>query len=185
MGGLDVKKKNVIISFTSVHTLLQCINYTHWRWPFKCWNTLHLRIVLIKWWFNDTWMHLSIGRHCATSRKVAGSIPDDVIGIFYWHKPSGRTVGPGVDTASNRNEYQEFFLGGKGGRCLGLTTLTLCLEIWELQPPGPVQACNGIALPLPLRLWMCIWYSHVFIHQLKRTVATLPTAWENTVSAFC
>ena len=31
-------------------------------------------------------------RHCATSRKVAGSIPDGVIGIFYWHNPSGRTM---------------------------------------------------------------------------------------------
>jgi hypothetical protein len=31
-------------------------------------------------------------RHCATSRKVVGSIPDGVIGIFYWHNPSGRTM---------------------------------------------------------------------------------------------
>jgi hypothetical protein len=31
--------------------------------------------------------------------------------------------GPGLDSTSNRNEYQEYFLGGKGGRCLGLTTL--------------------------------------------------------------
>ena len=30
--------------------------------------------------------------------------------------------GPGVDSASNRNEYQEYFLGGKGGRCVRLTT---------------------------------------------------------------
>ena len=41
--------------------------------------------------------------------------------------------GPGVDSASNRNEYQEYFLGGKGGCCVGLTTLpssyTDCLEI--------------------------------------------------------
>jgi len=29
--------------------------------------------------------------HCATSRKVAGSIPDGVIGIFHWHNPFGRT----------------------------------------------------------------------------------------------
>jgi len=28
-------------------------------------------------------------RHCATSQKVAGSIPDGVIGIFHWHNPSG------------------------------------------------------------------------------------------------
>ena len=34
-------------------------------------------------------------RHCATSRKVAGSIPDNVIGIFHWHNPSGRTMALG------------------------------------------------------------------------------------------
>ena len=43
--------------------------------------------------------------------------------------------GPGVDSATNRNEYQEYFLRGKGGRCVGLTTLPLScadyLEIWE------------------------------------------------------
>ena len=31
-------------------------------------------------------------RHCATSRKVAGSIPDGVIGIFHWHNPTGHTM---------------------------------------------------------------------------------------------
>jgi hypothetical protein len=32
----------------------------------------------------------------ATSQKVAGSIPDGVIGIFRWHNPSGRTVALGL-----------------------------------------------------------------------------------------
>ena len=31
-------------------------------------------------------------RHCTTSWKVAGSIPDGVTGIFHWHNPSGRTM---------------------------------------------------------------------------------------------
>jgi len=31
-------------------------------------------------------------RHCATSRKVAGSIPGGIIGIFHWHNSSGRTM---------------------------------------------------------------------------------------------
>ena len=35
-------------------------------------------------------------RHCATSRKVAGSISDGVIGIFHWHNPSGRTMALGL-----------------------------------------------------------------------------------------
>jgi hypothetical protein len=45
-------------------------------------------------------------------------------------------------------EYQEYFLGGKRGRCVGLTTLPPssadCLEIWELQPPGTLRACPGL-----------------------------------------
>ena len=34
-------------------------------------------------------------RHRATSQKVAGSIPDGVIGIFHRHNPSGRTMALG------------------------------------------------------------------------------------------
>jgi hypothetical protein len=30
--------------------------------------------------------------YCATNRKVAGSIPDDVIGIFHRHNPSDRIM---------------------------------------------------------------------------------------------
>jgi hypothetical protein len=60
-------------------------------------------------------------RQCATNLKVVGSIPDGVTGIFHCRNPSG--YGSGVDSASNRNEYQECFLEGKGGRCLKLTTL--------------------------------------------------------------
>ena len=45
-------------------------------------------------------------------------------------------------------------MGGKGGRCVGLTILPPpcadCLEIWDPQPPGTLRACDGIALPLPL-----------------------------------
>jgi len=54
----------------------------------------------------------------------------------------------GVDSASNRNECQEYFLGGKGGRCIGLKTIPPscadCLEIWETQPPGTRRACPGL-----------------------------------------
>ena len=32
---------------------------------------------------------------------------------FFIDNPSGRTMAPGVDSASNRNEYQEYFLGLK------------------------------------------------------------------------
>ena len=52
-------------------------------------------------------------RHCATNRKVAGSIPDGVTGIFRSHNPSGRAVALGSTQSLNRNEYQEYFLGVK------------------------------------------------------------------------
>jgi len=52
-------------------------------------------------------------RCCATNRKVAGSIPDGVIGIIHFHNHFRSHYGPGVYSASNRNEYQEYFLGVK------------------------------------------------------------------------
>ena len=56
--------------------------------------------------------------------------------------------GTGVDSASNRNECQEYFLGKKDGRCVGLTNLlpscAHCLEICEPQPPGSPTACPGL-----------------------------------------
>jgi len=82
-------------------------------------------------------------RCCATNRKVAGSISARVIDIksFLSH------YGAGVNSASNRNEYQEHFLGGKGGRCLRLTTLPpFCAVVMKsgnlnfLEPSGPLQA---------------------------------------------
>jgi hypothetical protein len=54
--------------------------------------------------------------------------------------------------ASRINEQQEYFLGGKGGRCARLTPLppsrAHSFEIWERQPPGTLSFCPRIALPL-------------------------------------
>jgi len=52
-------------------------------------------------------------RCCVTNRKVAGSIPAGVSGFFFDIKSFRSHYGPGVDPASNRNEYQEYFLGVK------------------------------------------------------------------------
>ena len=95
-------------------------------------------------------------RCCATNRKVAGSIPAGVIGFFIDIKSFRSHYGPGVDSASNRNEYQEYFLEGKGGRCVRLITYHHpvssrslgTLTSWKLL--GPSGPCNGTDLPLPL-----------------------------------
>jgi len=40
--------------------------------------------------------------------------------ISYHINPSGRTMALGSTQPLNKNEDQEYFLSGKGGRCLGL-----------------------------------------------------------------
>ena len=52
-------------------------------------------------------------RCCATNRKVAGSITAGVSGFFIDIKSFRSNYGPGVDSASNRNEYHVHFLGVK------------------------------------------------------------------------
>ena len=53
------------------------------------------------------------------------------------------TLGLGVDSASSRNECQEYLLRGKDSRYVGLTTLprsyAVCLEP---QPPGTLRVRN-------------------------------------------
>ena len=57
-----------------------------------------------------------------------------------------------MDSSSKRNEYQEYFQGYKGGRCVGLTRLppsrAYSFEIWERQLPGTLSSFPRIALPL-------------------------------------
>jgi len=54
-----------------------------------------------------------------------------------------------VETASNRNEYQRYILGGKGGRCVGLITLPtscdVCLEILGILTTGSPK---GLSKPV-------------------------------------
>jgi len=52
-------------------------------------------------------------RCCATNRKVACSIPAGVSRFFIDIKSFRSHYGPVVDSAPNRNEYQEYFLGVK------------------------------------------------------------------------
>jgi len=79
-------------------------------------------------------------RHCSTSWKVAGSIPGGTIGIFHWHNPSRCTLALGW-TQSNRNEYQELFLGVKAALPPSCAD---CLEIWEPLSPGTLGSCPGL-----------------------------------------
>jgi hypothetical protein len=74
-------------------------------------------------------------RHYATSRKVAATIPDEVIGFFNWPNPSSRTMALGstqpLTQMSTRN-----FPGDEGRPARGTAKLTAICEwivykMWE------------------------------------------------------
>jgi hypothetical protein len=93
--------------------------------------------------------------HCATSRKVAGSIPVGVIGIFHWLHPSGRTMALGLTQPLTEMGTRNISWGGvKVARCIGLQPYHLYVptvlksgSINLLESSGPLQACNGTVLP--------------------------------------
>jgi len=102
-----VKRAPLLSSSIKIHNWTTTIHLSKGTWP------------LLHTFFWGTQWHCCL-RHCATSRKVAGSFPNGVIGIFHWHNLSSHNYGPQTDSTSNRNEYQKYFLRGKG---IGLTTL--------------------------------------------------------------
>jgi hypothetical protein len=78
-------------------------------------------------WHSKSW-------HCATSQKVACSIPDSISQVFHRLNPYGLSVAVVITQPSTQVSTMEGVSpGGKGGRCISLTTLLPscadCLEI--------------------------------------------------------
>ena len=105
-------------------------------------------------------------RHCTTSRKVTCSR------WCHWNFPLiqsfGLHYGPGVVSASNRQEYQECFVWGKGGRCVGPTSLPPscadCREIWRTS-----TSWNPLGLSRPVMGLLYIYllpFSSTVVEQL-------------------
>jgi len=86
-------------TFISVFNQLYAHNLFHNKFYFM---PLHVGTAVAQWL-----------KCCATNRNVAGSIPASVSGFFIDIKSFRSHNGPGVDSASNRNEYQEYSLGVK------------------------------------------------------------------------
>ena len=75
-------------------------------------------------------------RCCATNRKVAGSIPDGVIGIFHWHNPSHCTMTLGSTQPVTEMITRTISLPPPCAVVMKSGNLNF------LEPSGPLQACN-------------------------------------------
>jgi hypothetical protein len=110
---------------------------SEWLWQYVWRSALYCN------YFECSWL-----RHCATNRKVAGLIPDGVIGIFHWHNPSSCSMALGLIQPLTELSTRNISWEGRGSRCIGLTTLppsfANCHEIWEPQPPGTLRTCPGL-----------------------------------------
>jgi hypothetical protein len=101
-----------------------------------------------------TWL-----RHYATSRKVAGLIPDEVIGFFNLPNPSSRTMALGstqpLTEMSTRN-----LPAGKGGPVREADSLTAICEpiVYKMLEPRRLTtlwaftACSRDSFTLPMSL---------------------------------
>jgi len=132
-------------------------------------------------------------RYWATNRKVAGSIPDDVNGIFHWHNPSDRTMARGQLSVWQK-WVPRVFPGGKGNRCVGFTNLPPSYAVVMksgnlnfLEPSGLLQACNGT--DLPFTNWLqyhraSLQYGWMY-YSLSLQSSSLPTVFSQFWTTAC
>jgi hypothetical protein len=83
-------------------------------------------------WDERKWKQVRIAscswlKHCATSRKFEGSIPDEVIGFFNLPNPSNRIMAPGSTQPPTEMSTRNL-PGGKGRPARKADSLT---TIWE------------------------------------------------------
>jgi hypothetical protein len=82
--------------FSCTNGALNCNQLRQWRLRAVGFGTLFILLFLFGFFKPRGTRWCSWLRHCTARRKVAGSIPDGVSGIFHWHNPSGRTMTLGL-----------------------------------------------------------------------------------------
>jgi hypothetical protein len=97
-------------------------------------------------------VYIQQARHYATNWKVAGSIPDGVIGILHWHNPSSRTMATGSTHRLREMSTRNISWGVKAAGAWDWQPYHLHVPtVYKsgcrilLEPCGPVEACSGTA----------------------------------------
>ena len=98
-------------------------------------------------------------RHCATSGKVAGSIPDGVIGIFHWHNSSGRSMALALTRPLTEMSTRNISWGVKaaGPQGWNLTTF-MCRLSWNL---GASTSWNPQGLSRPVMGLLYLFFTYI------------------------
>jgi hypothetical protein len=113
----------------------------------------------------------SLLRHCATRRKVAGSIPGGITRTFHWPNSSSQNMTLGSNQPLTKKSIRNIFWD-KGGGYVGLITLPpfMCRlsrnsgSLNFLEPQRPVQSCTGVPFPYQYaRQWHLYSISTVFV----------------------
>ena len=92
-------------------------------------------------------------KHCATSQKVAGLIPDGVIGIFYWYNPSSCTMALGLTQPLTEMNTRNIYWGYRQPVCRAdnLTTF-MCQMSWNLGAPTSWNPQSRPVMGLPFNI---------------------------------
>jgi len=117
----------------------------------------------------------------ATRRKVAGSIPDAIVGIFHWYNPFGCTMALGLTPSLTEMSTRNISWGIMADN---LTTF-VCRLSWNLgastpwNPQGLSRLVMGLALPFTSNLYTTEC-PQILVTTLQNPVAGL---WTHGISA--
>jgi len=115
-------------------------------------------------------------RHYATSQKVAGSIPDGVVGIF-WHSPSGHTMALGLTQPLTEMSTRNISWGWRRAvhRSDNLTTF-MCRLSWNL---GASTSWNPQGLPRPVMGLLFLYFVQIFVINFVFQYSVAPVLWKS------
>ena len=104
-------------------------------------------------------------RHCTTSWEDAGLIPDEANEIFHWFLLATLWSWDRLSLAEMSTRHISW--GGKGSRCIGLTTLPpSCADCLEIMGASTSWSHKGLIWGIPYSLTHNMGYNSSTVRQL-------------------